>query len=261
MEIHWSQLSMFSRCGEQYRRRYIEKEIIPPGVALHVGTAVHKAVEKSINHKITFDHVALKDSILFEAVDALNKSWDEKGCVLEDATIGQKKARGDAVDEAVALAGLHYDEVMPKIKPVKAERHWVIDVKNTDVRLAGTIDIQEEDGSIRDTKTSGKSPSADAADKSDQLTNYALAVYALDGKIPPKLHLDFLVKNKTPKAVTVTTERDVNDLIVWRRRIDAWTKAIQSGVFMPAEQSSFWCSRRFCGYAETCPYFRGRIQG
>ena len=36
-----SQMGMYCRCGEQYRRRYIEKEIIPPGFALIKGGSVH----------------------------------------------------------------------------------------------------------------------------------------------------------------------------------------------------------------------------
>ena len=47
-----SQLSMYCKCGEQYRRRYVEGEIVPPGVALVSGKSVHKAREIDLKHKM-----------------------------------------------------------------------------------------------------------------------------------------------------------------------------------------------------------------
>lgn len=38
-----SQLDTFTRCGEQFRRRFMEGECIPPGIAARIGSGVHKA--------------------------------------------------------------------------------------------------------------------------------------------------------------------------------------------------------------------------
>jgi hypothetical protein len=43
---------MFQRCGEQYRRRYLENEIIPPGISARIGSGVHKAAEINFRAKI-----------------------------------------------------------------------------------------------------------------------------------------------------------------------------------------------------------------
>ena len=52
-----SQLEMLSKCGEQYRRRYIEEEIIPPAVAMLVGRSVDKSVDENLIHKIQTDEL------------------------------------------------------------------------------------------------------------------------------------------------------------------------------------------------------------
>ena len=44
-----SSLSTWENCPEQFRRRYVEGEIIPPGLAAHIGTGVHRAAE--VNHR------------------------------------------------------------------------------------------------------------------------------------------------------------------------------------------------------------------
>ena len=46
-----SQIDMFSRCGEQYRRRYIEKDRLPPGVAMIRGRGVHEGVAENMRQK------------------------------------------------------------------------------------------------------------------------------------------------------------------------------------------------------------------
>ena len=42
-----TRMGMLSRCGEQFRRRYVEHDIVPPGVALIVGSAVDRSVTKT----------------------------------------------------------------------------------------------------------------------------------------------------------------------------------------------------------------------
>lgn len=47
-----SQINMLGRCGEQYRRRYIEGEKIPPGIAALVGRGVDDSVTINLQNKI-----------------------------------------------------------------------------------------------------------------------------------------------------------------------------------------------------------------
>lgn len=258
MQIHQSHLSTFSRCGEQYRRRHIQGEIIPPGVALLVGSGTHASIEANMKHKIETKKLLSLEAVKDLARDALNTRWESEGVLLdeEEKSIGEKNVKGDAVDQAVSLAALHHTELAPKIKPVSVERPWVLVLDGFPRDLAGRFDIEEKN-LLRDTKTSKRSPNKTAADDSEQLSMYALAKSVLDGKIP-KLRLDFLVKSKEVKAVSQDTVRTEEDLKVLMRRIEVHNDALDKGVFVPANRDSWACSPVYCGFYKTCPYVNGR---
>jgi PD-(D/E)XK nuclease superfamily len=112
---------------------------------------------------------------------------------------------------------------------------------------------------IRDTKTSGKSPVATIADDSDQLTIYSLASLVLDKKLPDSLVLDYLIytpKRHDTKYVPVTTTRTMEDLNVALYRFSNAIHAYRRGVFVPAKADWWGCSEKFCGYASICPAFK-----
>ena len=57
-----SSANMAWRCGEQYRRRYIQGEIIPPAIALGRGRGVHSANRRNLEQKInTFEDMPEND--------------------------------------------------------------------------------------------------------------------------------------------------------------------------------------------------------
>lgn len=138
--------------------------------------------------------------------------------------------------------------------------------------LAGEIDVQESYGAddmpilvVRDTKTSGKSPSKSLmdgsdspgiADNSDQLSTYALATKVLDGKLPDLLALDYLVQTparhdlKYRPTKTVRTDADIAVLL---NRFANAVQVIRSGMFAPASPTWWGCSREWCGFWHECP--------
>ena len=258
---HWSGISMLSRCGEQYRRRYLEKHILPPAVAMIVGTGTDRAVTADLGFKI--EHGVLLDDTADIARDAVNAEWDKSGVLLseEEMNVSLKQLRGDAVDKAVRLARCHHEEAAPAIAPTHVQRAWTIEIPGLGVDLAGTIDVQEGTKSVRDTKTRKASPPKDLADDSDQLTMYALATRVLDGAPVNRVALDCLIDLKRgPAYRCVESSRDAADFRVLMARVRNAIEAINKGVFVPAQQTDWVCSPRWCGYAETCPYYRGRKQ-
>lgn len=256
-QLHVSGLNMLSRCGEQFRRRYIEGEIVPPGVALLIGTATDRSVSADLQHKIDSGALLPDEAIPDLARDTLLAEWD-RGVVLDGdfAEIGYDAAKGEAVDMAISLAQLHHTELAPSIDATHVQRAWTLDVNGLDIQLAGTIDVQEGDVYLRDTKTSKKSPSADEAERSLQLTVYALAKKAHDGTPPQIVALDYLVKTKTPKVVTLESTRKDGDFDHALARVAQAARIIESGMFSPAPLDAWWCSNRFCGYHSTCPFAR-----
>jgi hypothetical protein len=189
------------------------------------------------------------------ASDSLNAEF-KKGVMLTDdeKEFGVKKVKGEAVDKAVKLARAHAVQVAPQIQPVAVERQWSLELSGCSHDLAGTVDILEA-STLRDTKTASKSPDAEAAARSLQLTAYSLAVKVLDGKAPERVCLDYLVCGKNEvKTISLFSERKEEDYQALFRRIEMGMKIIRSGAFAPANQDSWWCSPRFCGYWNSCSY-------
>lgn len=253
-----SQLDMLSKCGEQYRRRYVERERIAPGAALIVGKSVDKSVDVNMQSKIDTGTLVSSEQISDVARDTIAEEWDKGEVAIVDGDT-QEKARAGAIDKAVRLSLLHAKEAAPLIQPRIVQRNWRIDLQAYPVDITGKTDIEEINGTIRDTKTSGKSPRQDEAHVSDQLTMYALARRVIDGDAEVKVALDYLVDLKTPKFVARESIRKDDDFRVMLRRIETGIKAIESGIFVPARQADWWCSLKWCGYAPTCPYFRRSV--
>jgi hypothetical protein len=254
-QLHVSALGMM--CMEAFRRRYMEGESIPPGIALIVGTGTHKSVDANMHHKIETGELLATDAITDAARDGVNQAWDKDGVKLEpeELQLGIKVVRGQAVDKAVRLATIHHKEKAPRINPTHAERPWTLEIKGYPLDLAGRIDIQEAD-SVRDTKTSGKTPAENCAQKSLQLKAYALAVRILDGKAPSKVFLDYLIDTKVPKSASFEHEPDSEDFQAVLNRIEIIAMAMQHGVFVPVEPTHWCCDPKYCGYYQTCRYIR-----
>jgi hypothetical protein len=253
-----SAIDMLSKCGEQYRRRYIEREYYRPGVALLVGKGVDASVNANLQRKIDTRQLLLFDEAVAIARDTFEHEWTSQEVALlpEEVDAGVKVTKGAGIDKTVRLAGLHARDAAPAMQPTAVQRKWRIELPNFPMDLVGVTDI-EEGATVRDTKTSAKSPREDEAHLSNQLTLYAIAKRVLD-KTPGtvKVALDYLVDLKTPKLVTRESERSNDDFNVMLRRIEVAERAIERGVFVPARQSDWWCSERWCGFARTCPYFR-----
>lgn len=268
-QLHPSALGMFARCGEQFRRRYVEGERIPPGVAAVVGTGVHLAVGADLREKMTEGTLLPAEAVEAAARDGVIHGFEaDLTLTEEEAAAGPKAAhQGAAIDRAVRLARLHHAEAAPTIQPVAVERPFALDLtaplaaRGVDypLDLAGTMDVESDGGDapnvIRDTKTKDKTPPAGLAETSLQLAAYSYAKKTLDGVHASRLALDCLVDLKTPKYVAVespavTGSRESALL----NRIAVIGRALESGIFAPADPDAWWCSKRFCGYWETCPF-------
>lgn len=265
-QLHQSQLDMLAKCGVMYKRRYIDGEIVPPGVALLVGTATHRSVELNLRHKARTGELLPTEEIIDSVRDDFTNRWDQEGVRLDSDEVlrGANAVKGSAIDLSIALATLHATDVAPNIIPISekhVERKFVIELPGYPVDLAGKIDVQEARGP-RDTKTVSKTPSQVDVDCSMQLSMYAAAVHVLDDQpFPIQVTVDSLVKTKTPKAVSLTAQRDEADVGRVLRRVERAVEIIESGQFTPAQAdgpSAWVCSKRWCGYAETCPFWSGR---
>jgi hypothetical protein len=223
---------------------------------------VGRAVDKSV----TANHGSKKDGkglmplqqIADLARDALNTEWDGSDVALtkEELQLGLKTVRGEAVDKTVRLSKLHAREKAPEINPTHLQRQIVVELGSYPYDLTGYLDIQEGVRAVRDTKTSAKTPASDIADKDDQLTLYAMMVRVVDGAIPERLYLDYLIDTKTPKAESFETVRTAEDFNPVLRRVENAITVLEKGAFMPARETDWWCNPKWCGYHATCPFVK-----
>lgn len=257
-----TQVGMFCRCGEQYRRRYVEKHIIPPGMALHVGSGYHVGAEVNCRQKIE----SRRDLPVADIVDAAVAGFDARinadGCELteEEASRGLAVTLGEAKDRLVILSTLHATEQAPDYQPVAVEETCRIILPRASRDLLGILDLADDRDRIVDFKTGARKKPQSAADESLQLTVYAAAFMATRQRPPAEVLLDSAISTKKPTRQVLTSRRDQNDIRALAARLSTVIAAIDAGVFVPCNQDSFWCSTRWCGYARTCSYFSGRAK-
>lgn len=268
-QLHVSMLEMISRCGVQFQRRFgarfglwEKEEIVPPGIALATGISVHKAVEDNLKNKIESEGQLLaREQIATIADEEFRGIWQGGMMLTDDESVNVKKTLGSAVDQTIALSLLHYDNLAPLIMPVAVEEKFVISMNDYPYDLSGKKDVREANA-IRDTKTKAASPPDNAA-HSLQMAMYAMSEIVAGRGLPKKVYLDFLVKTKTPKVVIREAVPDESWMNPLQRRIERAIEIIQAVkegkvAFTPADTEHWCCSKKFCGYATTCPYWGGK---
>ena len=245
-----------------WRQRYVLKNIFKPGIAMRVGSATDESINENLRHKVNNDGQLISiDDVSDIAAESFGRRVNFQGVSIfkEDGTLASQKGAGK--DKAVRLAQLHHEELAPVITPKSVahiQRRWRLGFDGIDADLVGVIDVQEEIDEntdlIRDEKTTGKTPSADAGQISFQLKTYALAVKVIDKK-EARVQLDFMVDQKKGSRVEIREGGLINDFTAVMLRFKMAYKAIAAGVFLPARPDDWWCSRKWCGYyGTTCPY-------
>lgn len=251
-----SAVDMYLRCGEQYRRRYMLGERLPPGVALIKGSAVHRAAEINYRQKIT-THADLSVRDMQEAAaEHVQATVKSDGLMLapDEATRGASRIEGEIIDRAVALTTEFADRVAPTVMPILVEQFVTVELPNHTHNLVGRLDVADVADKIRDLKTSGRRKTQDEIDRSDQLTFYGIAFERLTGREPAGVVLDVLLDQKRTDVQRLESARTTKDKQVFLNRLNAVLVGVNRGNFPPAAPGSWTCSPRFCGYWWTCPY-------
>lgn len=255
-----SQLEMLSRCGEQYRRRYIEREIIPPGIAMLKGTGLHAGAAANMRQKID-THVDLPAAEVADiAVAALESELSRSGCSFseDEVSAGADKVLGQAKDATALLASAHVRLQAPEYQPLVVERRFRIVLPSSSHDIVGVVDMIPDTLRAVDFKTSRRRKSQADVNESVQLTTYAAAAVALTGQPAVGVRLDTLVHNSSGVSrQTLDADRGTDHYRSLAARASTAIAAVQSGVFVPASPGAWWCSQRWCGYWSSCPYVAG----
>jgi hypothetical protein len=254
--ISASQLQMFENCGEQYYRRYILKEKIPPGIALLKGSGVHGAAKANFRQKVESHQDLPNKDIVEIAVTEFERTFSNQGVLLtpEEETVGLKNVLGETKDSVSRLADLYAVEIAPAYQPVFVEESYRVVIDNSPYDLLAVMDWADDQDRVVDLKTGSKSKTQRDVDTSEQLTFYALVYMAKVKRLPKEVRLETLVDTKVPKVQTLSSVRDNGDLMVLVARINTMIQGLAKGVFIPAQPASWVCDPRYCGYYQTCKY-------
>ena len=252
--ITQSMLGMFLRCAHQFERRYIQGEIIPPGIAARRGSAIHKAAQINHEQKLHTKEDLPAGDLQDAARDHYVNLIREEGVFIPKDRISEKdQLLAGGLDAAVRLTKLYRHSLAPAIQPILVEEKLTMDA-NLDLPIQGTIDVLTTDNWLPDLKTADKSKGAGEAHHSLQLTFYAGLVAQHTGKWPERISLEVLVNHKEPKLQSLPTKRRPEDWGNLMLRIQLMLAQIRAGLFPPCDPGAWVCSPNWCGYFWTCKY-------
>lgn len=191
-----TQLSMFERCPEQFRHRYVLGEKEAPSGAMLWGTCDGKAHEVNWSQKIE-THQDIPAAEVQEAfASLLDAEVDERGGASQidwrDDTPASIKDRG------AALVGHYHRTVSPRIQPTATEEAFSLDIPGVPVPFIGYIDVSTADYTVERKTAKGSAKQIPP--------HYVLQTlgYALARQRPVELHIS--TKTIKPAVYTPTEE-------------------------------------------------------
>ena len=274
-----TQLTMYFRCGESYRRRYVEGERIPPGISAHKGKGMHKGAQVNYAQKVTTFRDLSRQDIIDAAVDAFDQACATDGFVMtaEEQARGEQAIVAEARDQTADFADAFARHQAALYQPIEVEQAVRVELPSAPRDLFGYIDLVAIDSaaiaagqeitdqiprSVIDFKTSGKAKPQSEADESIQLTYYAAAHHVRHGFPVRDVRLEVLVSGaKGVRRQVLVSDRTQADLRAFVNRTNAMLAGIEAGVFTPAAPGSWWCAKKWCGYWSTCPYVNAERGG
>lgn len=271
-QIHHSMMTMLSNCPEQFRRRYgarfgiaDHEEIIKPGFAAAVGTAVDHSVNYIMRERIEKpDFLPTQEQCKDIAGDNARAVWQEGVLLTEEEAQQVKQVEASMIEWTRLCSVEHLDVIASDIVPTDVQSKWVIELPDYPVDLAGTIDIVEAT-QLRDTKTTGNMSIGNNCVQSLQGVMYSVAMQVKTGKLPEHFIYDYLIRKALKRGNEVVYKQFAiqpkphwSNMILQRiENICSLLEAVKRGKakmpgITPGVQNSWVCSPKYCGYWNTC---------
>jgi putative RecB family exonuclease len=247
-----SQVQAYLACPLKYRFRYIDRIPKPWRTAsLAFGTSIHAALEWF--HRERLEGRAPPAADVLSVFDA---DWYAQ--TVEPLVYSGNDSKETLAEKGHAMLHLYMEQALSLSRPSAVEERFATELADPEtgedlaVSLHGVIDLIEEDGTIVEIKTAGRTLERGGLDHHLQLSTYALAVFLLRGAIP-RLRLDLLLKTKAPRLERHETSRTLSDLSWAARLIEDVRWAIDTNRFYP--NPSWRCAE--CEYFAHCQAWRG----
>jgi CRISPR/Cas system-associated exonuclease Cas4 (RecB family) len=247
-----SQVRKYLKCPRQYELRYVNKLTESIGAGLVMGRAFHKGLQDATFKKALDGEILPTDDVLDIYATAFQDEIDNSDVDWADDNPDETK------DNGAEMLHKYYEEIgintIPRLDsegiPYAERNHTFEIVPGLKVKVV--MDIIEENGIVRDYKTSKKSPSAKVIDETIQLPTYALAYRDMFGEKETAVGLDYAVNLKREKKVMrLETEGPIDDGRIERvkQTFVGVAQSISAGIFYPNEESNA-CG--YCSFNQIC---------
>ena len=254
-----SQVGLFQKCGERYRRKYVLGQKSPNSSNLGHGRLIHLTVETLLQYKIDHEQRVPPADL---AGDTISTHLQEH---TQDIEIWDPKVPNMEVFEETArsLVDLYVEarlpEVLPRAVELKLEkviRGRIPFVGYTDLIEMSLIDVDfqpmkslddlKPTDSVRDLKATGKKYGANIVANSLQLSMYGV-ITGLE-----HVGFDLLVQKKKSEFVKQDGFRSPQEKEHACDVVEDVAKAITAGIFTRADPESWMCTEKWCPYFKEC---------
>lgn len=249
--IRQSMINLYCHCQEAFRRRYIEGEIIPPAIAMAVGTGVHKAAE--INHlqKVDSGLDMSIDELQDAAADGFSDEINNNGVYFTGSKQELRRELGKAQDLSITLAATYGKKIAPQIMPVAVEMK--LQAKHPDLELpfSGTIDVVAEGNACLDLKTARVKW---RAGKENETVQPAIYRFMLKENYGHDYNFGFHVMAYNGDTQFIPAQASNHEINYVVNIAKAMLNSCKTGVFMPAVPGHWICADggKYCGYWHSC---------
>ena len=277
-----SQINTLNSCEAKWYFRYVEGIKTPPSAALTLGSSYDDAQSTYYTKKIEKDELTVD-----QVVDAFVTSFDHRK---PDTEWTNDENPDEIRSTGIGLVKEYQKVIAPDIEPVSVQKKYQVRFKGVDWELIGFADLETIDGTIKDNKTSKRTPTKriikwDSMDTIEQdiwkslgysdeswdperyeispehffqMLSYSIAEKMLNGdQAGNKLRIDYAIKTVKPKIVSAEIPPPTSADLKLFQHVTAHAKIkmdlIKSGELPPMpNRSSYLCSQRWCGYHSVC---------
>jgi DNA helicase-2/ATP-dependent DNA helicase PcrA len=238
LHLSFNQIDDYETCPLKYKYIHILKVPVPENQAFIYGKALHDAVQAYLRKKKEGNPLPPED-----VIKVFERSWKGEGFLSREHEERRLEAGKEALRRFVEAEG------RSRAIPSHVEKEFSFYIGNN--RISGRWDRVDEDGEIViiDYKSSEVREKEDAdrkAKESLQLSIYAMAYRAMEGRLPDRVELHFLESGITGSAV-----RDEKELRKAGEKILEVAKGIRAREFT-ATPGYMACG--YCDFRGICPY-------
>ncbi len=254
-----SQVGLYQKCGERYRRKYVADQPSPLSSNQSHGRLIHRAVETMLRYKMEHEQQTPPPEV---GQDAISDNLQE---ATQDIEVWDPKVQNAEEFEETAreLVTIYQEDRLPEALPRAVELKMETILRNsipfvgwTDMVEASPMnthpepikelgDIAQAD-SVRDLKATGRKYGAHRVENSLQLSLYAEILNV------ENVGFDLLVQKKKSEFVRqdfIRTPREKKHAV---DVVEDVAKAISAGIFPRTDPEHWMCSKKWCPYFAEC---------